>query len=86
MKGIEAAVNKVLEALNQFTNPFSIIGSNNSTIFGLLSGQAAPAHVAANLLGYVHPSKEAADQFLERRLQLKTVKVQDHIKRQNHTT
>ena len=86
MKGRETAVKKVLEAFHQFTNPFNISSSDNNALFCLSSGQAAPANVASDLLGYVDAGKQAADHFVESRLQHKTVNFQDPIKRQNRTT
>ena len=68
LKGSEAAVRKLLEAFQQFTNPFNVSSRNNSQLYCLSSGQPASDEIAQDLLGYTDSGQVAADHFITARL------------------
>jgi len=77
----EVGVRKVLEAFDQFQNPFDMDSDRCDSLFCLSSGKPASAEVEDHLLHYVVKGRENADDFIQTRLIDNSVKFQDTMKK-----
>jgi hypothetical protein len=76
----------LLEAFNNFLNPFALPDHSTGLLFFLASGKAATKHVEEDLLKYISAGKEAAERFIEERLRATEVTLHDTLKKLNLKT
>ena len=68
----EVALNNLLDAFKDFTNPFNLTTNVSKSLYCLNSGQSASDKVSYDLLAYIGAGKDAAEQCIATRLTQKT--------------
>ena len=86
LKGGEVAVNNLLDAFKDFTNPFNLTTNSSKSLYCLSSGQPASDKASSDLLYYIAAGKDAAEQCIATRFTQKTVKFQNVMKCLNRST